>query len=118
MDKDGVEHAEGVELRGRCLDLKSAYKQIPLHSADRAHAILSVFEPDSQQVRFFSSLVLRFGATGAVMSFNRVARALRNIMQRMLFLPVCNYFDDFPHIDTRTADQSQAVMEQFLDVLG
>ena len=67
---------EGVELRGRCLDLKSAYKQIPLHSADRAHAILSVFDPSSHQVRFFSSLVLPFGATGAVMSFNRVARAL------------------------------------------
>lgn len=110
---------EGVELRGRCLDLKSAYKQIPLHSADRAHAILSVFDPSSHQVRFFSSLVLPFGATGAVMSFNRVARALRNIMQRMLLLPVCNYFDDFPHVDTsRTADQSQAVMEQFLEILG
>ena len=112
-------HAEGVQLVGRCLDLKSAYKQIPLHDGDRAHAILSVFEPSSQQVRFFGSLVLPFGATGAVMSFNRVARALRNIMQRLLLLPVSNYFDDFPHVDTlRMADQSQAVMEQFLEVLG
>ena len=40
-------------------------------------------------------------------------------MQRMLFLPGCNYFDDFPRVDiSRTADQSQAVMEQFLEVLG
>ena len=40
----------GVELVGRCLDLKSAYKQIPLHSGDKAHTILSVFEPSSQKV--------------------------------------------------------------------
>ena len=40
-------------------------------------------------------------------------------MQRMLLLPVCNYFDDFPHVAaSRTADQSQAAMEQFLEILG
>ena len=106
-------------LVGRCLDLKSAYKQIPLSRRDRPNAVLAVFNPDEGQVSFFISAVLPFGATGSVMSFNRVARALRDLMQKLFMLPVVNYFDDFPHIDVpEGASRSQAVMEQFLDILG
>ena len=106
-------------LRGRCLDLKSAYKQIALRPTDQANAVLAVLDPDSGSVRFFISNVLPFGATGAVMGFNRVARALRDLMQQVLFLPTVNYFDDYPHVDIEPmAVKSQVVMEEFLQVLG
>lgn len=107
------------KLVGRCLDLKSAYKQLPLSRKDRPNAVLAVLEPETQQVMFFISGVLPFGATGAVMAFNRTARAIRDLMQSLFLLPVVNYFDDFPHVDVQEgATRSQAVMEEFLDVLG
>ena len=113
---DGVKPAK---LRGRCLDLKSAYKQIHLNGTDRQNAVLTVLEPDTNEVKFFISNVLPFGATGSVMSFNRVARALRDLMRKLLWLPIANYFDDFTHIDLEEmADRSQAVMERFLEILG
>ena len=53
------------------------------------------------------------------MGFNRVARALRDIMQKVLMIPVVNYFDDFPHVDMAEAAMgTQAVMEEFMEVLG
>ena len=106
-------------LVGRCLDLKSAYKQVALRPSDQANAVLSVFHPETESVRFFVSKVLPFGATGAVMGFNRVARAIREILQGLFSLPVINYFDDYPHIDMEVcASRSQAVMEEALQLLG
>ena len=107
------------ELLGRCLDLKGAYKQIALARKDRPNAVLAVFNCEGGAVEFFISNVLPFGATGAVMGFNRVARALRDIMQKVLMIPVVNYFDDFPHVDMAgAAPKTQAVMEEFMEVLG
>ena len=108
-----------LKLVGRCLDLKSAYKQIALRPSDHPNAVLGVYDPKSERVRYFVSRVLPFGATGAVMGFNRVARALRDIMQKLLYIPTVNYFDDYPHIDVvGMAVKSQVVMEEFLDILA
>ena len=108
-----------LRLPGRCLDLKSAYKQVPLCPMDQANAVLAVWDPHQGRVRYFISKVLPFGATGAVMGFNRIARALRDLIRKLLFLPVVNYFDDFPHVDAECmAAKSQVVMEEFLDILG
>ena len=106
-------------LHGRCLDLKSAYKQLALRPSDQSNAVLVVLNPASGQLEYYVSKVLPFGATGAVMGFNRVARALRDMMQKILYLPVVNYFDDFPHVDMEaSACKSQVVMEEFLAILG
>ena len=106
-------------LLGRCLDLKGAYKQIALHRADRPNAVLAVLDPSKGAVSFFLTNVLPFGATGAVMAFNRLSRALRDLLQKLLLLPVVNYFDDFPHVDVAEgALRSQVVMEEFLSILG
>eukprot|EP00435_Cladocopium_sp_Y103_P024718 s1417_g6.t1 len=108
-----------VGLKGRCMDLKAAYKQLPLRPADRSNAVLGVLDPVSGAVSFFISHVLPFGATGAVMGFNRLARSLREVLQRYFMLPVVNYFDDFPHVDIASlAVKSQVIMESVLKVLG
>eukprot|EP00438_Fugacium_kawagutii_P007549 Skav213929 [mRNA] locus=scaffold2079:127721:128731:+ [translate_table: standard] len=40
-------------------------------------------------------------------------------MQQLLYLPVVNYFDDYPHVDIKASScKSQAVMEEFLAILG
>ena len=109
----------GVKLRGRCLDLKAAYKQLALRPSDRPNAVLAVFDPDADKIKYFVSYVLPFGATGSVMNFNRVARALRDVMQKFFMLPVVNYFDDYPHVDVpQLAVRSQVVMEEVLKTLG
>ena len=95
------------------------FMQIALRPSDHPNAVLGVYDPKSERVRYFVSRVLPFGATGAVMGFNRVARALRDIMQKLLYIPTVNYFDDYPHIDVvGMAVKSQVVMEEFLDILG
>ena len=109
----------GLCLSGRCLDLKSAYKQLALSPADRSCAVIAVLDPEVNRVKYFVSYVLPFGATGSVMAFNRAARALREVIQRFLFLPVVNYFDDFPHVDLESmVVKSQVVMEEAFRVLG
>lgn len=114
-----LKEEDARELVGRCLDLKSAYKQVALRPSDQANAVLSVYDPGSDCVKFFVSKVLPFGATGAVMGFNRAARAIRDILQSLFSLPIVNYFDDFPHVDlSKCADRSQAVMEEVLQLLG
>ena len=57
-----------LELSGRCMDLKAAYKQLALKPTDRPNAVLAVLQPSSGNVKFFQSFVLPFGATGAVMT--------------------------------------------------
>ena len=53
------------------------------------------------------------------MAFNRLSRALRDLLQKLLLLPVVNYFDDFPHVDVAEgALRSQVVMEEVLSILG
>ena len=53
------------------------------------------------------------------MGFNRLARGLREVLQRYFMLPVVNYFDDFPHVDVAPlAVKSQVIMESALKVLG
>ena len=67
---------------------KCLYKQIALRPSDHPNAVLAVYDPKSERVRYFVSRVLPFGATGAVMGFNRMAV------------------------------KSQVVMDEFLDILG
>ena len=44
---------------------------------------------------------------------------LRDHLRKLFLLPVVNYFDDYPHVDVAEgAGKSQAIMEEFLDVLG
>ena len=108
-----------LALNGRCLDLKSAYKQLALAPSDRSNAVIAVLDPVDEVVKYFVSCVLPFGATGALRAFTRVARALRDILQKFLMLPVVNYFDDFPHVDIESmAVRSQVVMEEAFRTLG
>ena len=46
-----------LQLSGRCLDLKAAYKQLPLSPTDRNCAVIAVLDPQSNEVRYFISYV-------------------------------------------------------------
>ena len=72
--KDWVD--KKVNLVGRTLDLKSAYRQLGISSSDTWSAIVALYDPVSKSPVFFESKGLPFGATAAVLSFNWMSRLL------------------------------------------
>ncbi|CAE7426050.1 unnamed protein product [Symbiodinium sp. CCMP2456] len=88
--------ARGLRIKGRTIDLVSAYKFYPIHPEDRRHLRIGVFDTDSNVVRLYGTNVLPFGATGSVAGFLRVSAALWHTGVRDMGLGWCAYFDDFP----------------------
>ena len=106
-------------LKGRCLELKHAYKQLVRHPNDNWVSIIAVVNPLDSQVYFFEAIALPFGSVSSVIAFNRVARARRMILSRVFKLVVTNFFDDFCQIETELlATSSQQTAELVLDLLG
>ncbi|CAE7159166.1 unnamed protein product, partial [Symbiodinium necroappetens] len=106
-------------LRGRALDLRSAYKQLARHPKDDWASVLGALDMDSNRVVYFESLALPFGASSAVTGFNRAARALRIIMSRLLYLVSTSFFDDYCQleVDALTGSADQTALE-LLSLLG
>ena len=60
-----------------------------------------------------------FGATGSVYGFLLVSRALWFLVNKLLLIPSCFYFDDFPHFSmSKSAKNVKLAFETFLDALG
>ena len=106
-------------LRGRALDLRSAYKQLARHPKDDWASVLGVLDTDSDRVVYFESLALPFGASSAVTGFNRAARALRIIMSRLFYLVNTSFFDDYCQLEVEalTGSADKTALE-LLSLLG
>ncbi|CAE7236545.1 unnamed protein product [Symbiodinium sp. CCMP2592] len=102
----------------KTIDLKAAYKQLPLHPEHRRFCVVALKHPDSGQVRGYASRVLPFGASGSVTCFNRVARLIQRILQEAWILN-CNYFDDFPVLElSALSGSADSTAHCILDLLG
>ena len=86
-------------LCGRTLDLEAAYKQLLVRESSLWCSVLLVARPGGDPA-YFLSQVLPFGASSAVYAFNRVARAIHAVGVRLFGLVWCNYYDDFPQLDS------------------
>ena len=73
--KSGVE-----KLVTKKVDLKSAYKQPAIHPSEQKRSVISVKHPETGKVFGFVSRTLPFGASAAVLAFNRVARLIWRIL--------------------------------------
>ena len=71
----GVSPAMAKRLPGKCIDLKSAYRQMARSPEHAVFSIIAVFNPDLGQTVFFELLAMAFGSCAAVYAFNAVARA-------------------------------------------
>ena len=89
--------AQGLDtcLRGRSLDLASAYRQLAIADESLQHSYLSVYDPSSGSAKLFQQVALPFGSRSAVNAFIRCARFLQWIAARVFILPLTCYFDDF-----------------------
>ena len=113
--------AKGVPPRkwvGKTVDLKRAYKQVPLHPRHRD--LVVVFQGTGKnQKEFFLCNSLLFGLSASVFSFVRIARSIWFILSKVLSLPVGNYFDDYPVFSTEhTASTTDSFVGEVLDLLG
>ena len=106
-------------LKGKTFDLKSAYKQFPIHEMDRKHLRIALCDPSTGHPKLYGLNSLPFGATGSVAGFLRVSSALFFILSVGLRIWCSAFFDDFPTLAvegmTVSADRSVGLL---FDLLG
>ena len=85
----------GCTIKSTTLDLKSAYKQLPLHKSDVNKAIVTLRDPSCGKAKHFSMCTLPFGASASVLHFNRVS-VLLWALGCHLNLIWASYYDDYP----------------------
>jgi hypothetical protein len=108
-----------VQWLGRCLDLKSAYKQLGYSEKDKWCTPIMVYNPAKGQREYFCTHSLMFGATSSVYNFNRLGRALWHIATVMLDLIQAQFYDDFPCIEPDlSAKLAQSSFQSLLKILG
>ena len=102
----------------KTVDLKSAYKQLPLHPSDHRLCVVSLRRPSDSRVVGYVSKVLPFGASASVTAFNRVARLLQRILQEA-WVMTSNYFDDYPILElSALAGSCDKTVHNILSLLG
>jgi len=89
---------KGLELKGKCSDLESAYKQLPVRPSHAHWATCAVKNPLTESVEYFELHALPFGASAAVHGFNRAAMAIEHILTKVFGIPCAHYFDDFTFV--------------------
>ena len=106
-------------LLGKTIDLKSAYRQLPLSSEALEMSFIAVKNPQTGEVQFFRLLCLPFGAVAAVHAFIRVSLALCHLGQTFWLLPWSAFYDDFTLLSTKALSSSSEKSAAFLlDLLG
>ena len=94
-----------VSFRTTCVDLKSAYKQLPLSPKEQHRTVVSMWNPYEGQPACFLLRVLPFGASASVHHFLRVSAFLQ---AAGLHMGLCwaSYFDDFVTVSHKYHEQS------------
>ena len=106
------------KLVGKAIDLRKAYKNLPLSLEALNDAYICVFDPESSQPRAFQSQVLPFGARAAVMGFCRVSYAIWRIGVVIFRLHWTVFFDDFYLVasleESKHVDMAQKLFFQLI----
>ena len=106
------------KMKSTTLDLKSAYKQLPLHASDRNKAVVTIRNPTLRKAEFFLMNTLPFGAVASVLHFNRVSNLIWALGCH-LGLVWGSYFDDFPLICPSNMEASTlSAARAMLQLLG
>ena len=82
-------------LVAKTYDLKSAYRQVPVHPAHYKYAFVSVYNCERDCAEVYMMKTMPFGATHSVYNFLRLAKALHAIAATGLLLLTTNFYDDF-----------------------
>ena len=108
----------GEKLVTKTVDLKSAYKQLAIRPGEQKRSVISVKHPKTGEVFGFVSRTLPFGASAAVLAFNRVARLVWRILVEAGIL-CTNYFDDYPVLEfSGSASVTVPAVRSVMSMLG
>jgi len=98
------------------LDLKSAYRSVPIHRDDyKITGLKWQFEGDSEATYLFDSR-LPFGATLAPSHFHRLSQAIRRCLRRRGWHDVVVYIDDFLVV-APSFDKCNEVLHVLIDLV-
>ncbi|CAE7340175.1 unnamed protein product [Symbiodinium sp. CCMP2592] len=113
------EQAEPEELVACTVDLRKAYKQLPVSLESLNDCFLCVHNPECNQPSIYRTRVLPFGARAAVNGFCRCSLALFWIGVVLLQLHWSCYFDDFFLVAAQSeAEHVHLIQRGFFDLLG
>ena len=114
----GWSRGKGACILSKTVDLKSAYKQYAISPSSRKRAVVALRSPSDAKAYGFVCKVLPFGASAAVVAFNRISRLIWRILTEAGV--ICGaYFDDFPIVDhSDTADGATSTIRAVLAMLG
>ena len=108
-----------MALRSSTEDMKSAFRQLPVHPESLRFTIIAVWHPEWNTWSFWRLFGMPFGLKGAVLDFNRVSAALLALARRWLAIPSLSFFDDFRAVEMLascpSADDS---FRELVDFLG
>ena len=91
------------------LDLKSAYRSVPIHPDDyKATGLAWQFEGDNSETILFDAR-LPFGSACGPSHFSRLSDAIKRMMQRKGHRGVINYIDDFLLVSATYAECDKAL---------
>ena len=107
------------KLVSRAIDLRKAYKNLPLSSAALEDSYLAVLNPLTSTFEIFQSLVLPFGARPAVQGFYRVAAALWYLALVFFNLHWTQFYDDYFLVAAeRESQHVDLIQTSFFTLLG
>lgn len=113
--KRGVSH----DLKAKTVDLRKAYKQLPISLQSLNDAYLCVQDPDSGKPQIFSCRTLPFGARAAVTGFCRTSHAIWFVGVVLMSLHWSVYFDDFMVVeDSCLARHTNFIVDGLFALLG
>ena len=109
---------KGTKLKARALDLKSAYRQLPIADSSLKYARLSIYNPESGRAECFQQYAVPFGARASVVAFIRCARALQWLALQIFLIVTC-YFDDYCNIaPEESSENAEISLTMLFDLLG
>ena len=109
---------KGTRLKARTLDLKSAYRQLPIADSSLKYARLSIYNPESEKAECFQQYAVPFGARASVVAFIRCARALQWLALQIFLIVTC-YFDDYCNIAPEEGcENAETALTMLFDLLG
>ena len=108
-----------IDLKARAIDLRKAYKQLPLSEEALADAYICVADDSGGEPKVYSCSVLPFGAKAAVQGFCRASNALWHLGVSLYKLHWTVYFDDFFLVESYDlVKHTDFVVSSFFETLG
>ena len=109
----------GSQVEGKCVDLKAAYRQVPIADDSLHLAHIAFYSKSRKGPSIRQMYALPFGASCAVYGYLRIAHSLWFLLVRALSVMVTHFFDDFISVGrSREATILEKVVLTFFNLLG